>query len=139
MQALRSTIQDYLALQLGGPGKTKKGLAGELKTISRANEKYLFVCSGMLVALFVVSLVLILVCRNQPAYLTAVASFTGVSVFGGIKKMHNLWREKVATDIVLAMADYYPEDEFRLFVQGFFDRVFRPAAQLKPERTTATP
>ncbi len=124
MKSLRSSIQGYLALKMGGPGETKEGLAEVLKGISQSNEKYLKTCAVMLVALFIVSLLLILFCRDHPGYLALVQAFTGVSVMGGIKMMRDLWREKVSTDIVLAMAAYYPEDEFRLFIKGFFDRVF---------------
>jgi hypothetical protein len=139
MQALRATVGDYLSFQLGGSGKTKKGLADKLKVISRNNEKYLLVCVGMLVALFVVSLVLILICRSQPAYLATVMAFTGASVYGGIKKMHDLWRENMATEIALAMADYYAEDDFRIFVQGFFDRLFPTTSPQKGASAVVVP
>ena len=137
MQRLRSTIQSYL-VSYPGPGQSREALAEDLKKVSRTNERYLNICVGMLIVLFLVSLVLILICRGQPAYLAAVSAFTGVSVFGCVQKMGELWREKSSTDIVLAMVAFYSDDEFNRFLVGFFDRVF-PAPQKAPPEKTLNP
>jgi hypothetical protein len=132
MRALREAVRKYLAGQMGGT-RTKHDLAVRLMELSKADAAYLKLCAGMLVALFAVSLVLTLLCRSNAAFLAAVSAFTGATVFGSIKAMSDLWREKVATDVLLAMVDHYQEDEFRLFVRGFCTRVF-PAPPGGPGR-----
>lgn len=77
---------------------------GNLQSVSRANRSYFLICVAFLVLIFAASAYLIIHFMDRPSSAAAVFTITGVS-FGGITtQMTNLWKRKVASDMLLVLA-----------------------------------
>jgi hypothetical protein len=73
-----------------------------LKTVGQSNERYFALVMGLLVVFFLASWVLVFMMRGEPTTLGGIFAALGGSVIGGIWMMARMWRQKVATDIILA-------------------------------------
>jgi len=124
MKGLRSLIQSYL-FAYGGPGKPLAALADDLDTRMRRNEKYIIACALMLVTLFIVTLGLVIACRDRPGMLAAITGAIGVPVIACITAMRELWREKGAMDVLIVMVRHLPAGEAKIALQQYVNRLSR--------------
>src|SRR5262245_22059674 len=107
MKKLRAVLVSYgHDIQLGDHEPTPlavERLKGELGAVSRANEHFFAVCVVRILALFLAALwAIIRYAANPDAVRIAFGAF-GLSVAWMIRVMIGLWREKVATDMALAL------------------------------------
>jgi hypothetical protein len=113
-------------IQLGDhepPPLAVERLKDELRAVSRANEHYFAVCVVMILALFLAALwVIIRYVSNPDAVRGAFAAF-GLSVAGMIRVMIGLWREKVATDMALALVGTLDLDTTRSIIEVLLKRL----------------
>ena len=92
-------------------GKSDTGLSAiqidnlmkDLRSISSNNSIFYWICVGMVVIVFLLSLFLIIYNLDKPDNIRIIFSITGVSVMGLIVYMNKLWKEKVNTDILLVL------------------------------------
>lgn len=78
-------------------------LKKKVAEISSNNRTYFNVCFGLLVILFIGLAVLVVFLLHDPNQVKAVLAASGISFFGIIGQMLKLWKEKVASDITLAL------------------------------------
>jgi hypothetical protein len=89
---------------LGG-SKVSKQLAERLRSLVQKNDRYFWVCVGLLVIVLFASLAFVMVFRDQPGAIAGVFGALGASAYGGVWKMVQLWREKVATGVAIEIIE----------------------------------
>src|ERR1700682_5234306 len=78
-------------------------LRRDLERIVSSNESYFRICVGLLLILFAGSCLFVYQSLADPKHIAAVFAATGVSVTGVITQMIRLWKEKVNSDLLLAL------------------------------------
>jgi hypothetical protein len=110
MKSLRALIRPYTGdVDLGS--RSMQQLAGKLRDLSRKNDRYYWICIGLLVVVLLASLAFVIVFRHQPGAIAAVFAAMGASAYGGVRQMVQLWREKVSTDVAIELVEVLPEAE----------------------------
>jgi hypothetical protein len=100
----------------GGTGEKDK-LRQALQEVRARNERYFVVVIAVVVVFFIASWVLVFLNRNEPSTLNTVFAALGGTVFGSMWMMVRLWRQKVATDIILATLEDLPAAERKLVME----------------------
>ncbi len=105
-----NTLDDVLnefkpTVDLGGAKSPSDKLLKRLRDVNAANSKYFIICVAMVVAMFVAALSLIFLRMSDSTTATLVAGAFGLSVAGMVRMMLRLWREKVATDLLLELSN----------------------------------
>lgn len=107
MPNLKSVLREYVPppAPLGGRKQDLKReqLRADLLAVSKNNSSFFYIGVGMLVVLFVAALVLIWMWQDRPQLITGVFAASGVSVTGIVATMFSHWKEKVRTDMLLAL------------------------------------
>lgn len=103
---------------MGGPSPVRSGAEVEafrlaLRSVSRRNEIYFRIAMAILCILFVGSLFLVWRFIDQPAAVSGVFAATGVSFVWVFTQALSAWKEKVNSDLMLAVAAALPPDELR--------------------------
>jgi hypothetical protein len=119
VKSLRALILPY-ATDVSLGSTKMEGLAGKLRGLSRRNEKYFRVCIGLLVVILLSSLCFVILFRNQPAIIAGVFTALGASAYGGVRQMVQLWREKVATDVLVELVTVLPQTEVLMLLKDVF-------------------
>jgi hypothetical protein len=128
MRALRDLIRPYAEaytkdVTLGGSGAVKQ-LAAKLRDLSRKNDRYFWVCVALLIIVLLASLGFVILFRDQPSVIAGVFAVLGASAYGGVWKMVQLWREKVATDVAIEVVEVLTVAEaMELLKKVFLDRL----------------
>lgn len=86
-------------------------LQSEVSQVAKQNAVYFQICFALLIVLFVACCVLVLAFLNQPSRAGAVFGVTGVSFLGVIRQMLKLWKQKLASDLTLALASTLPPSQ----------------------------
>lgn len=81
-----------------------KMLHHDLRRISKSNEIYFQVCVVILIALFIGVCIFAYRSIEEPRRVALAFSATGVSIMGLFTQMVRLWKEKVNSDLLLALA-----------------------------------
>jgi hypothetical protein len=106
MSTLKTVLASYAKVEmakLGGPETSAvefDNLRKDLKQIISGNNGTFAICVVMVLVLFGVQL---WVALTQPQLVKAAAGVFGISAAGLIFQMIQLWREKVATEILLGL------------------------------------
>jgi hypothetical protein len=108
MNDLKSVLIKYAPspeADLGGRKKDlqRNQLRKDLLAVSYKNRSFFYIAAGMLVVLFVAALCLVWLWRDKPQLITTVFGATGISITGIIATMFSHWKEKVRTDMLLAL------------------------------------
>jgi hypothetical protein len=103
------------AIPLGGTAPavspTIQSLKADLEAIRKRNTTYFVCCFVLLVLLFGTCFVLVIFALRNPTLIQSALAATGLSFFGIVAQMLKLWKEKVASDLTLALiADLKPEN-----------------------------
>lgn len=127
MNKLRRTLEPYLnTVSLGEPGVPGPSLVelrSRLDKIVRDNGYYLWICCGFTVVLFLVAMIVVLMNMDQPGLIQIAFAAVTATTGGAIYTMRSLWREKVATEILLALCDAFDGDALRTVVDTFVRRL----------------
>lgn len=107
MTTLRSALADYVdGAFAGGAGSARtRALVKRLGEIQRRNTRYFSLAVAMLAVTFLASMGLILFGLSSRSSTMTVASVFGISVIGMIRMMLALWREKVATEMLVELSE----------------------------------
>lgn len=108
MSDLKTVLTKYAPspdVAFGGKKKDlpREQLRKDLLAVSDKNKSFFYVGAGMLVVLFIAALALVWVWRERPQLITGVFAATGISITGIIATMFSYWKEKVRTDMLLAL------------------------------------
>lgn len=94
-------------------------LRGRLEQVLIGNRIYFQLCVAFTVVLFVAAIVVVLVNLSQPGVIQVVFGALAAATSGTVYLMRSLWREKVATEILLALADAFEGDALRTVIDTF--------------------
>jgi hypothetical protein len=76
----------------------------DLRAISESTNRYFVICVALVLILFAGACALGAFKLNHPAEITAVFGATGLSFSGIFRQMLRLWKEKVNTEMLIALA-----------------------------------
>ena len=106
MTALRLALSEYVDEVTAGVASARtEELRRRLRRIQHRNLRYFNLAAGMLAATFLAAMALVLFALSSRATTIAVASVFGVSIIGMIRAMLLLWREKVATEMLIELSE----------------------------------
>ena len=111
MSALRLALSEYVDEVTAGasppPGSSgpTAGLQSRLRQIQSTNAIYFIAAAGMLAVTFLAAMGLIVSNAIGSSGSIAVASGFGISVVGMTRLMLALWREKVATAMLIELSE----------------------------------
>jgi hypothetical protein len=111
LATLGGTILTSPAGTVVTPEINVSALQTEIKQAGQQNVSYFRTCFVLLVILFAGCSVLVLAFINQPSKAGAIFTITGLSFFGIIAQMLKLWKEKIASDLTLALAGTLPPEQ----------------------------
>src|SRR5512140_3758185 len=120
MKKLRSVLSRYVdSIQLGEGDRAPldvERLREQLRHISRANEHYFGACVVMVMTVFIAALWVALRYADHDGAVKLAFAALGASMIGMLRVMVGLWREKVATDVLLALAGSLEGDHLRSII-----------------------
>ena len=106
MTALRLALSEYVdEVTAGAASARTEELRRRLRRIQHRNLRYFNLAAGMLAATFLAAMALVLFALSSRSATTAVASVFGISIIGMIRAMLSLWREKVATEMLIELSE----------------------------------
>jgi non-ribosomal peptide synthetase component E (peptide arylation enzyme) len=98
-------------------------LTRRLEAVSRVNGRYFAICFGAVLALFVLSAVVAVRFLDSPQTLTALFAALGITVTGLISQMASLWKQKVMSDTLLALAAVATEEQLSRIIDDLLKRL----------------
>jgi hypothetical protein len=104
MVALKRALSDYVDEVVAGGSPRTEALRRQLRTVQRHNARYFSLVVLMLAAMFVTGMGVVVSGASQQATIP-VAAVLGISVLGMVKMMLALWREKVATELLIELSE----------------------------------
>jgi steroid 5-alpha reductase family enzyme len=105
MTALRLAMSEYVDEVTAGVASARtEELRKRLRQIQHRNMRYFNFAVCMLAATFLVAMGVILFALSSRSA-AAVAAVLGVSIIGMIRTMLSLWREKVATEMMIELSE----------------------------------
>jgi hypothetical protein len=111
MNKLKSVLLAYAESNLaslgGGTPKTStvdlEKLAPQLQQVVQRNDKLFMMCVSMIFILFAANLTVVIIHHDNLKLVAGTSGIFGISAAGLIILMIKLWREKVATELVLGL------------------------------------
>jgi len=79
-------------------------LKADLAGVRDRNKIYFVTCFTLLLLLFVTCYVFVVLSLGHPDQVKSALAATGLSFFGIVMQMLKLWKEKIASDLTLALA-----------------------------------
>jgi hypothetical protein len=122
---LTDALQSYLAIHpsLGPkPADETQRLARRLERVSRDNRRYFAVCFGAVGVLFVGAAAVAAMYLRSPTHITAVFGALGITVTGLIRQMTQLWKDKVAADMLLVLVAVADGPQMKKIVERLLKR-----------------
>lgn len=105
MGDLKKVLDQYLPVLerdvTAGGSKAVEELSVRLQGLVEKNNRYFWICVALLVVVLLASLGFVILFRDQPAAIAGVFAALGATAYGGVWQMVRLWREKVATDVII--------------------------------------
>jgi len=89
-------------------------LRSEMKTVVERNKIFFVITFSLVVVIFIGLCIFIVSSLNNPARIKEAMAAAGISIFGPISWMLKLWKEKVATDLILALVSNLRAEDIRL-------------------------
>jgi hypothetical protein len=123
LRRLKTALNDLVARpDLGGPATDTPELArllsDRLRGVMRSNTAYFNLCIGLVVTLFVASVIVVVTNLQSPTLITAALGGFGIGALGLVGMMLQRWREKVAAEVLLELAVWFQGDQLRLIVNA---------------------
>ena len=115
MNDIKRLLQD--AVTRSGAAMGSKGvdpLEAELKRLRKRNEVYFALAFALVAIFFLGSGVIVFLKLDQPDLLKALFTVLGGTIFGSVVFLRNLWRRKIAIDLLLATFVRLTHEERRL-------------------------
>lgn len=123
MRQLKLALDGFVTRpDLGGPATDSPEFAtrlcDRLRGVMRSNTAYFNVCVGLVVTLFIASVVVVVTHLNSPTLITAALGGFGIGALGLVGMMLQRWREKVAAEVLLELAVWFQGDQLKLIVNA---------------------
>src|SRR5215472_12587520 len=104
-----------------GPKRKKpdgsEQLRRDLLNVSVMNRNYFRICVASLLVVFAGACLLVLRSLDKPTQVAAIFGASGISLLGIITLMIKLWKQKVSTDMMLALAGSLRPQDFKGLVE----------------------
>jgi hypothetical protein len=128
MSDLKSVLTKYAPsaeADLGGGKKElqREQLRNDLLAVSAKNKSFFYIGVVMLIVLFVAALLLVWLWRDRPQLITAVFGATGLSLTGIIATMFSHWKEKVRTDMLIALLSGTDEETIKTVIAKLVEAI----------------
>jgi hypothetical protein len=127
MKRLRAVLMSHAqGIQLGESAPhplAVERLSEELRSVGRANEHYFALCVVMILALFLAALWVIIRYAATPDAVRGAFVCFGLSVAALIRVMIGLWREKVATELAVALVGALDQETTRSIIEVLLKRL----------------
>ena len=79
---------------------------------------YFNLCIGLVVVLFVASIVIVVTHLESPKLITAALGGFGIGSIGLVSLMLQRWREKLAAEVLLELAVWFQGDQLKMIVNA---------------------
>jgi multisubunit Na+/H+ antiporter MnhF subunit len=128
MPTLKQVLRSYrTAAPKLGPARTPRRsvetLSDDLQNVSRSNQIYFAICFGCVVALFIGAGIVAVRFVDTPSRIAAVLGALGISVMGLITQMASLWKQKVASDMLLVLCREADEAHLQKIIDGLLEKL----------------
>lgn len=98
-------------------------LASDLKIVSTSSQTYFALCFGAVIVVFILSAALAARYVDSPQQLSAMFGALGLTLTGLLARMAGLWKQKVASDILLALCAVADNDQRNTIVDALLKRL----------------
>ena len=124
MIRLKDVVASFASMpDMGGPRtdtpEFARMLSERLRSVLRSNTLYFNLCIGLVVGLFVVSIVVVVTHLESPQLITAALGGFGIGSIGLVGVMLQRWREKLAAEVLLELAVWFQGDQLKMIVNAF--------------------
>lgn len=125
MKNLRNMLLRYKPLNLlGGSNLNKEQLTKDLIKLVKTNSIYFLICVIMVIIVFII-MIIFMISNNYPIIVKAISGSTGGITIGGlIVFMNRLWKEKVATDILIVLVINMNEKDINSIILILLEKLF---------------
>jgi hypothetical protein len=120
MSQIKSVLLQYIPeVALGGARTSastqidRKRLRADLRRVIKRNQLYFVIAIGMTSVLFVGLLIAVLTHLDRLEWIRGLSIATGVSFVGTITLTTNLWKAKVASEVVIVLAGSLSEEALK--------------------------
>jgi hypothetical protein len=129
MTHLKETIDSYLrhtervTLGKGEDTAQRQNLAAQLQKISDKNGK-IFLAILVLGGLIFIGMAVVVIYKlDEPDHLKTIFGATGLSLSGIIWYLHQLWKEKNATDLLITLVGVVEKDDLKLVLTALLSKI----------------
>jgi hypothetical protein len=142
MARLKDVMREFVSMPDMGGSRTDtpefaRMLSDRLRGILRSNTIYFNVCIGLVLVLFITSIIVVVTNLESPELITAALGGFGIGSVGLVSLMLQRWREKVATEVLLELAVWFQGDHLRMIVNAFH-RWLEPSGTAQPRTAAVT-
>jgi hypothetical protein len=131
MKKLQSVLSKYTQANLADLGGAKakaspldlEKLGPQLQEVVRRNNIFFVLCVAMILVLFAANITIVLLHHDNLKLVAGTSGIFGISAAGLIVLMTKLWREKVATELVLGLLPALEPAIFRTVITTLIHRL----------------
>jgi multisubunit Na+/H+ antiporter MnhF subunit len=119
MKDLKSVLQRYTPQIKMGEEEVplqKEQIKADLQRLRKSKDWAFFICVGMVVLAFLISIGLVIALFQDPDKVTILFSATGLTTAGFISVMRGIWKEKVAIDLTIALLENMRPEAFESLI-----------------------
>jgi hypothetical protein len=108
-------------IKAGSKGPSSEALnldqfRSEIEAVRSGSRSAFNIAVGMLVVVFVIACAVVLAFVNKPSVIAGVLAASGVSITGVVTTMIRLWKQKVASDILISLAMNLSDDNVQAVI-----------------------
>jgi len=123
MLRVKDVVAEFVSSpDMGGPRtdtpEFARMLSDRLRAVLRSNTMYFNLCIGLVVVLFVASIVIVVTHLESPKLITAALGGFGIGSIGLVSLMLQRWREKLAAEVLLELAVWFQGDQLKMIVNA---------------------
>lgn len=115
MKSLKSILKRYDPGVTLGPEEAalnKERLKADLQGLRKSKDWAFFICVGMVVLAFLISIGLVVTLFHEPDKITILFGATGLTTAGLISVMRGIWKEKVAIEMTIVLLENMSPESF---------------------------
>jgi hypothetical protein len=101
----------------------REQLKSALMTLSKKNTTFFWICAILTSSTFIICCILILNFLNDPAKIQLIFGATGISMGTLLAFMNKLWKEKVSTDMIIALAGVVKEENLNSILVALLSKI----------------
>lgn len=127
MKRLHEAISEFVpAIKMGSnepPPFKPEQVERKLRSVQKIDQRHFLICVAMVLVFYIACLVVLLGYRHNPTAFAAVFAVLGAATAGAIRTMLGLWRERAATDYLIALSGTLDEATLKVVLAVFLKRI----------------